>query len=91
MAKSFEGFEFETDDLGHNSVERKICCHYRLGWADSSNFMKLEETFGQEISICASEGCIECAVDVYKKNDSERYTVAIYCVSITRNNKRWRL
>lgn len=91
MSKSFDGFEFETDDLSWRNIERKICYHYRLGTADSSNFMSLKESQNQEISICASEGTLECAVDVYKKADSGKYRVVIYCVSITRSNKRLRL
>lgn len=87
MAKSFEGFEFETDDLGHTNIERKICHHYGLGWVDSSSFMKLAESLNQELSIFASNGYIECAADVYKKNNSDKFTVSVYCVSITRNKR----
>ena len=38
-----ENFQFKTDNLYYSNIERKILNYYNLGFADTSDFMELEE------------------------------------------------
>lgn len=78
-----EEFEFITDSLSYSVIEEKILEFYELGYADSSNFMKLEEGISSDHYIVATNGVIEFSTIVGKTKDG-LYSVTCHPSSVKR-------
>ena len=75
------GFDFKTDSLSYSTIEDIICKHYGLGYANSSDFMEIEEGSSSEHYITATKGMIEFSMSAYKL-PSGNYTVHCYPRSV---------
>lgn len=72
-----EGFEFQSDSLDYRAIENPICRYYRLGFAESSSFLEIEEGKTAAISILATNGSIECGVIAYRDKSTGKYKVFV--------------
>lgn len=81
-----ESFEFKTDDLYYSNIERKILNYYNLGFANTSDFIELEEGIGNEYYISATKGDIKFSATVGRTPDNQ-YLVMIYPKKITRSKR----
>lgn len=71
-----EKYEFEVDNLGYSEIETLILDYYNLGYANSSNFMKLETGVHNDYYIFATKGTIEFST-IVGKNNSGKYSITI--------------
>lgn len=80
-----EGFQYESERLDYYSVERTICDHYELGYANSSNFLEIQPGWiGQAITIFATKGSISCYVNADPKKNSTLFSICVSYVKIKR-------
>lgn len=71
-----EKLEIKTSKLDYSVIENEICNFYKLGYADSSNFMELENGVHSGYVIVTSKGSIEFSSIVGKTKDNN-YLVTI--------------
>lgn len=79
-----EKYEFRTDNLYYSNIEDKILTYYGLGYANSSNFMELENGIHSGYFIFATKGTIEFSTIVGKTKDDD-YLVVINPSKIKRD------
>ena len=72
-----DGFEFLSDYLDYGAIEDQICRHYRIGFADDSDFSEIEEGKTTAITIIATNGSVECGVTAYKDKTTGKYKVQV--------------
>lgn len=72
-----EGFEFQSDSLDYGAIENPICRYYRLGFAESSSFLEIEEGKTTAITIIATNGSVECGVTAYRDKATGKYKVVV--------------
>lgn len=76
-----EKFEFTTNSLSYGVIEDRILNFYDLGYANSSDFMELEEGMSSNHYITATKGIIEFRTTVGKTPDG-LYLVICYPISV---------
>lgn len=72
-----DGFEFQSDSLDYGAIEHPICRYYRLGFAESSSFLEIEEGKTTAITIIATNGSVECGVTAYRDKVTGKYKVVV--------------
>lgn len=83
----YESFDFETDSLGIESAELKICNHYKFGFPSSSTgIQELVPNSTQHLNCSTDKGMFTCSIRTVKKND-ELYHIYVNFVEFTPKKK----
>lgn len=79
-----EKLEFKTDTVYYSTIEDEITQFYDLGYANSSNFVELENGVHSGYVISATKGSIDFSTIVGKTKENE-YSITINPIKIKRN------
>lgn len=88
MKIKYESFDFETDSLGIENAELKICMNYGFGFpSHSTGISELIPNITQHLNCSADKGTFTCSVKTVEK-DNGLYQIYVNFITFEPKKRR---